>query len=216
MGQRRSRNSTTFLVLFANGSVTHAWALTVSAIPGAPHSRIGSNRYRYRSAGASIGPRGVTPVAVKRDARVSWFSTIGDRGSNPSPSSEESSELGPGPCRNSAGLRGRGYAAFTGRFGRPRRGRAGRGTQGHQRRVGAGRFRRRARPRSAERKSCCHSSWILPHSNAWPTSQFAAIYELRPRGTRRSPRAGPNPTCSFPRADRVEPAPESALDPRAA
>src|SRR6516225_3734035 len=90
IGQRRSRNSTTFLVLFANGSVTHAWALTVSAIPGAPHSRIGSNRYRHRSAGASIGPRGVTPVAVKRDARVSWFSTIGDRGSNPSPSSSES------------------------------------------------------------------------------------------------------------------------------
>jgi hypothetical protein len=44
----------------------------------------------------------------------------------------------PGAMPNSAGLRGRGYAAFTGRYGRPRTGRAGQGTQGHQRRVGAG------------------------------------------------------------------------------
>ena len=80
IGQRRSRYSTTILVLFANGSVTHAWALKVSAVPGAIHNRIGSNRYRHRSAGASIGPPGVTPVAVKRDPRVSWFSPIGDRG----------------------------------------------------------------------------------------------------------------------------------------
>ena len=80
IGQRRSRYSTTILVLFANGSVTHAWALKVSAVPGATHNRIGSNRYRHRSAGAGVGPPGVTPVAVKRDARVSWFSPIGDRG----------------------------------------------------------------------------------------------------------------------------------------
>jgi len=80
IGQRRSPYSTTILVLFANGSVTQAWAMKVSAVPGATHNRIGSNRYRHRSAGASIGPPGVTPVAVKRDARVSWFSLIGDRG----------------------------------------------------------------------------------------------------------------------------------------
>ena len=61
-------------------SVTQAWALKVSAVPGATHNRIGSNRYRHRSAGAGVGPPGETPVAVKRDARVSWFSLIGDRG----------------------------------------------------------------------------------------------------------------------------------------
>src|SRR5215470_14439619 len=79
IGQRRSRYSTTILVLFANGLVTQAWPLKVSALPGATHNRIGSNRYRHRSAGANIGPPGVTPVAVKRDARVSWFSLIADR-----------------------------------------------------------------------------------------------------------------------------------------
>ena len=33
--------------------------------------------------------RGETPVAVKRGARVSWFSFTGDEGPNPSPSSGE-------------------------------------------------------------------------------------------------------------------------------
>src|SRR6516164_3876452 len=45
--QRRSRYSTTIPVLFANGSVTQAWPLKVSAIPGATDNRIGSNRYRH-------------------------------------------------------------------------------------------------------------------------------------------------------------------------
>src|SRR5262249_10652153 len=83
IGQRRSRYSTTILVLFANSLVTQAWALRVSAVPGATHNRIGSNRYRHRWAGAGVGPPGVTPVAVKRDARVSWFSVIGYRGFEP-------------------------------------------------------------------------------------------------------------------------------------
>jgi len=69
--QRRSRYSTTILVLFANGSVNQAWALKVSAVPGATHNRISSNRYRHRSADAGVGPPRETPVAVKRDARVS-------------------------------------------------------------------------------------------------------------------------------------------------
>ena len=43
--RRRSRYSTTILVLFANGSATQAWALKVSAVPPATHNRIGSNRY---------------------------------------------------------------------------------------------------------------------------------------------------------------------------
>ena len=43
--RRRSRYSTTILVLFANGSATQAWALKVSAVPAATHNRIGSNRY---------------------------------------------------------------------------------------------------------------------------------------------------------------------------
>src|SRR6516164_4428299 len=80
IGQRRSRYSTMILVLFANAQSLKRVALKVSAVPGATHNRIGSNRYRHRSAGASIGPPGVTPVAVKRDPRVSWFSPIGDRG----------------------------------------------------------------------------------------------------------------------------------------
>jgi hypothetical protein len=81
--RRRSRYSTTILVLFATGSVTQASALKVSAVPAATHDRIGSNRYRQRSADTGVGPPGVAPVAVKRDARVSWFSLIGDRGFEP-------------------------------------------------------------------------------------------------------------------------------------
>ena len=64
IGERRSRNSTTILVLFANAQSLKRVALKVSAVPGATHNRIGSNRNRHRSAGASIGPPGVTPVAV--------------------------------------------------------------------------------------------------------------------------------------------------------
>jgi hypothetical protein len=56
IGQRRSRYSTTILVLFANAQSLKHVALKVSAVPGATHNHIGSNRYRHRSAGASIGP----------------------------------------------------------------------------------------------------------------------------------------------------------------
>jgi hypothetical protein len=41
-----------------SGIVTQAWALKVSDVPGATHNRIGSNRYRHRSAGAGVGSPG--------------------------------------------------------------------------------------------------------------------------------------------------------------
>jgi hypothetical protein len=55
IGQRRSRYSTTILVLFANCSVTQAWGIEISDVPGATLSRSRSNRYRQQSARAGFG-----------------------------------------------------------------------------------------------------------------------------------------------------------------
>jgi hypothetical protein len=47
-----------------NGIVTQAKALKVSDLPGAPHNRTGSNRYRHGQ-GAQVSDRqGETPVAT--------------------------------------------------------------------------------------------------------------------------------------------------------
>jgi hypothetical protein len=55
IGQRRSRYSTTILVLFANCSVTQAWGIEISDVPGATLSRSRSNRYRQQSVRAGFG-----------------------------------------------------------------------------------------------------------------------------------------------------------------
>jgi hypothetical protein len=67
-------------------------------IEGLALYRVPLTTYRLESLSAQVGgagvePPGKTPVAVKRDARVGWFSLIGTDGSNPSSSSEESCEL---------------------------------------------------------------------------------------------------------------------------
>jgi hypothetical protein len=71
-------------------------------IEGLALYRVPLTTYRLESLSAQVGgagvePPGKTPVAVKRDARVGWFSLIGTDGSNPSSSSGES-------ITNSAGL----------------------------------------------------------------------------------------------------------------
>src|SRR4029077_13344805 len=52
-------------------------------------------------------------------------------------------------------------------------------------------------PRSAERKSCCNSSCILPHSSAWPTRELWRYTNSGGVATRRSPRAEPSLTLSM-------------------
>jgi hypothetical protein len=91
IGQRRSRYSTTILVLFANAQSLKRVALKVSAVPGATHNRIGSNRYRNRSAGAGVGPPGETQEAVNVTLARVGFPSSGTGNSNPSPSSSAES-----------------------------------------------------------------------------------------------------------------------------